>query len=279
MGLCIRREAEVRARRRAGKIDARPERAPRTEPPRTQFRKCWPRPANQFGRRLALAQKVRGCSGVSTGKRDGRHGSILSGVTLAIAITGAATGILALALDLTRFLRERPRLTIEFTLEAGMGEPPVVGIDVKNRGAAPTTIMKAALVMEGGAEISKDGVVVGRGKLEEKLSDGELAVVPAHGGVVRFRKPIVGWPGLLAIDEPVRPRVDDAHGRTTWGPPVQLMRRIVSIGWQPPPDTDPQLLEPASGRVIAKAVEPRWKIWKPSSLRRDTVWAPEAPPH
>jgi hypothetical protein len=189
-------------------------------------------------------------------------------VTLLIALIGATTGIAALLLDGLRYFRDRPQLVISFKAEIHLGTLPVTGFDVANRGRQATTIVKAALQFEGEATLEKDGIVFGTGKLEHDLSGGALTVV-SPGGVARFRWEVDGWPSMLGLDDPVRPYVIDAHGRTTWGDAYPLTRFITSAGWRPAPGTvDPRLLKQAEGPVTPSPIEPIWKFWKPKYLRK-----------
>jgi hypothetical protein len=86
------------------------------------------------------------------------------------------------------------------------------------------------------------------------------------GEVGQFRLVLRSWPGVTHIDDPLRAYAIDSQGRVAWGPRPNLIRLIVIDGWkgQPP---DPRLLEPISGPIIARPVEPRWKLWVPKDLR------------
>lgn len=200
-------------------------------------------------------------------------------MTLVLAIIGALTGCIALTLNLLRFARERPQLVISFHVEAHMGSLPEVGLDVANRGGESTTIVKAALQADAETELSKDGIVFAAGKIEHDLSGGALATV-APGGVARFRRSVAEWPGMIHLDTPVRPYVVDSHGRTTWGEALPMMRLLVHTGWRPQGTVDPRLLESSGNPVTPSPVEPRWKLWKPRSLRKPSPLPrfPDPPP-
>ncbi|MGA9761263.1 MAG: hypothetical protein WBQ14_02445 [Gaiellaceae bacterium] len=189
-------------------------------------------------------------------------------MTTTLAIIGAITGTAALLLDALRYFRDRPKLVIAIKVNASLGNLPLVGLDVANRGRQATTIVKAALQADGEATIMKDGIEFATGKVEQDLSGGALTVV-APGGVARFRWEVDHWPGIIGLDDPVRPYVIDAHGRTTWGEAFPLMRVITGTGWRPSPGTvDPRLLQPAKDPVKPFPVESAWKLWKPKYLRR-----------
>lgn len=202
-------------------------------------------------------------------------------MTLALAIAGAVAGTAALLFDVLKYLLDRPRLSLKLHFEQRLGSAPEVGIDVRNRGRQPTTIMTAALRPEGTAEIEQDGVKLGEGHLNFALSE-TPTVVAAHGGVAQFRVLLSRWPGPVHADVPIRAYVVDSHDRLTWGPAAPILRVFLNGGWKPP-DAQPEALVPLPDAPLRpEPVEPSWKLWKDRELRKPSLpppqaWPPKAP--
>jgi hypothetical protein len=215
-------------------------------------------------------------SSVARCRRPRASSSYISAVTLALAIWGAVTGTASILLEAFKYLRDRPRLSLSVTLGFPRGYSPEIGVDVRNQGRQPTTVMKVALRPEGEAEIEKDGVTLASGQFELGLDD-ERPVVVMPGQVAQFRVSLTRWPGPIHADEPLRAYVVDSHDRLTWGGTAPL-RVFLNEGWRPEEAT-PDVLKPLPGAPIRPtAVEPRWKLWKPKELRRPSLPPPQAWP-
>jgi hypothetical protein len=199
-------------------------------------------------------------------------------VTLALAIWGAVTGTAAIAFEAAKYLRDRPKLSLSLHIEMKRGSLPEFGIDVRNQGRQPTTVMKAALRPDGETEIEKDGVLIATGKFALGLED-ETPTVVMPGHVGQFYASLSKWPGPIYADEPLRSYVVDSNDHLIWGPAAPVLRVLLNDGWKPPADTDPDLLLALPGAPLRpEPVEPRWKVWKPKELRKPSLPPPQAWP-
>jgi hypothetical protein len=114
-----------------------------------------------------------------------------------------------------------------------------------------------------------DGVSLATGRPKIDLASGEVRTV-LPGAVMRYRLALTAWPGeFVYVDDALWPYAVDSHGHRTWGRAEKLMARVVG-SWQPPTTTRPELLQRATGPVVALPVEPWWKVWLPRDLRRST---------
>jgi hypothetical protein len=196
-------------------------------------------------------------------------------MTLALAIVGAVTGVTATVLDLLRYAFDRPRLVVGIHTSRSLEAPALIGINVTNRGRRPTTILKAAFRSHSEAEIRDPdtGVLIASGTVDITLSE-EPTVVAAHNGVHHFRTSLSEWPGPFYADEPLRAYVIDSYkNQPTWGPAQPILRMLMNTGWRPR-GASPESLAPAPGPVRPRAVEPRWKVWKPKFLRKPSAQEP-----
>lgn len=191
-------------------------------------------------------------------------------MTLALAIWGAVLGTASAAFQLLTFLRDRPKLALTTHYAATIGRPPEIGLDVANRGRQATTLMDVAFEVDRELTIAHEGVELASGKQKIDLSPNQVRTV-LPGEVMRYRLVLKGWPADMAfVDDALRPYVVDSHGRRTWGHAERLLARLVDSGHWRPQNVRPELLQRATGPVVASAVEPRWKIWLPTELRRPT---------
>jgi hypothetical protein len=205
-----------------------------------------------------------------------RVGFLDVSMTLALAIIGAVTGVIAMLLDLLRYAFDRPRLKVGFHVSRSIEHPALIGIDVTNHGRQPTTILKVAFRPDAGGEIRdpESGALMATGIVELTLSQ-EPTVVPAHGGVRQFRWSLTEWPGPFHADEPFRAYVIDSYrNRPTWGPAAPVLRMLLNNGWKPS-GASADMLKPAPQPIRPQPVEPRWKLWKHKDFRKPPL--PERP--
>jgi hypothetical protein len=190
-------------------------------------------------------------------------------VTTILAIWGAVLSTALALVALLSYLRDRPKPFITSHTDQRRGQPPELGLDVANRGRQTTTLMEVGFFVD-----VQTTVRLADGSPEipvrPKITMAGTPGVVAPGEVVQFRKQLVDWPGVVHADDPLRAYAVDSHGCTSWGSAMPLLRLIVQHGWWPRTIADPRLLEPLPGPKIARAVEPRWKLWVPRSLRTPT---------
>jgi hypothetical protein len=180
-----------------------------------------------------------------------------------LPIFGAVTGGFALIVTLRREWLDRPRLAI---VADPMTEPDGkawIITTVDNHGRQPVTVKQIGL----GCRI-EDAALPGGPEIEVLLNDpwSRERVEPGGHTQVHWQVP----PKLdVHADAPLRPFAAYGRRRRLWGRPLAYYRLLLVMGWTPD-DPHPDLIEPRHG-VAAKSVEPWWKLWKPSYLRRDTV--------
>ena len=205
--------------------------------------------------------------------RHGRSSEALLTLLLVaepIAIWGAITGTLALAVNVWREVRDRPKLRLTFKAHAGEDGTAYIGFDVANTGRRPVAIVEAGFVIAVEVEITNASrpEVPARNTLPRlKLLDDPTALAP--GEVRRVRQDLAKWPHpFLHADFPIRPFVVDSFGRTVWGSADAMMRRLLEFGWPPPPGTPENLLEYSPEPIEAVPAVARWKVWKPRGVRK-----------
>lgn len=195
-----------------------------------------------------------------------------------LAIVGAATGVTALAIQIGTYVRDRPQLEIASQASANMKGQADLAVDVANNGRQPTTLIQAWFLLDLDVEMSNDtktDLPSVHGKFEMRLDGGEHRLVPP-GATTRYLLPLDEWPGpMIQADIPLRPFIVDSRRRRLWGGAAPLLRLLLNKGWEPPAGTARLLLEPLRGPIQVAAVEPRWKIWKSSGLRKSRSYEPE----
>jgi urease beta subunit len=191
-----------------------------------------------------------------------------------IAISIAAA---ALAVSLRREWIDRARLHVaaDADVELGSDDAGII-FTVENQGRQPITIGEV------GAEFHVDRVSV----IETEVPRGGLPAIPRSsririepGGHHQARVPVdVNILRVWHADVPMRPYVVHAD-RRTYGTTFAPYRELLIQGWKPETPPPPEALEPRDPPLRTKPVEPRWKLWKPRSLRRaETGWSGSPPP-
>lgn len=180
------------------------------------------------------------------------------------SIVATVVSVIALILTLRREWLDRPRLVV--TVDP-MGDPNTGSFElvatVDNYGRQPMTVKQIGLAcrVEPGA-----------------LPTGEEATVTLTDPWYRQRVEAFGhtqirWkvPDELDVhaDTPFRPFAEYGDHKRVWGRPLRHYRWLLEMGWNP--SERPEALTDRRDGIAAKAVEPRWKFWKPSYLRRDTT--------
>jgi len=182
-------------------------------------------------------------------------------VALILAIAGVATGVVALVIALRREWLERPRLYVNadpLVYPDGTGQVIVT---------VASTSRQPALLRSIGIEWDvKPPILPGENKGHYLITDPWRRDRLEPFGHVQ-----VSWtprPKMHChVDIPFRGFAEQASGKKSWGRPYPLLRAMLTMGWQPPPDTPLEMLSPPSRAVKARNVEYRWKLWKPKHLR------------
>jgi hypothetical protein len=190
---------------------------------------------------------------------------------LIIAILSLLIGGTSAAVQVITYVRDRPRLSVSLEWNMERGYAPEIAVDVRNHGRQPTTVMKCGLQVDSELDIEDmEGVHLFSGKQDLGMEEEPKVVMP--GEVAQFRISLSAWPGVVVhADDPVRAFAVDSRDRTTWGPAAPISRDFLNHGWKPSGVPDSRLLEPSPTPRVASPVEPRWKIWKPRTLRKPTT--------
>jgi hypothetical protein len=196
-------------------------------------------------------------------------------LTLALAIIGTVTGLIALAVTIRREWLDRPRVLVSASPMTSPDGSGYIDATVENHGRQPVIVKGVGLearldpgvlpAREGDAALFSEpwNTLMNDPWSRERLDGG--------GGHMQLRWQVP--PSLdLHADTPIRPFADYGIRRRAWGEPFAYFRVLFAMGWRPasPPA---HFLDDRAG-VKAKAVEPRWKLWKPRHLRRDTAPRP-----
>lgn len=148
---------------------------------------------------------------------------------------------------------------------------------VENRGRQPTTIGEVGAEFRVHGVSVIEGSEVPRGALPALPRSSRIRIEPGGHHQTRVRIDV----NILRVwhaDVPMRPYV--VHGdRRTYGATFAPYRELLIQGWKPETPPPAEALEPRDPPLRTEAIERRWKLWKPRSLRRaETGWLGAPPP-
>jgi hypothetical protein len=190
-------------------------------------------------------------------------------LTLALAIIGTITGVVALTLNIRREWLDRPKLVVSADpLVSPDGTARVIAT-VENHGRRSVMVRTIGLAWS-----IEPGQAPGEHRGEIVINDPwERARLDSGGGTKQ-----VVWDATAApptpLDVPLRAFAEHGRGRRVWSRPYLYLRNMANMGWRVPSGTPPEYVADL-GRVIAAPVEARWKIWKPRHTRTSNA-APTA---
>jgi hypothetical protein len=184
-------------------------------------------------------------------------------VTLALAIIGTVSGVIALAVTLRREWLDRARLAITADPMSYPDGRGFIVTTVDNHGRQPVTIKRIGLetnIEEGQlAADHRQEVLMNDPWSRERIEPGGHAQLFWDTG---YRLP-------CHADTPFRAFADYGARKRVWGKPFLYYRALLLMGWKP--ENGAESLTRRMPGVPAKAVEPWWKWWKPGHTRKDTV--------
>lgn len=199
-------------------------------------------------------------------------------VTLAIALVGAVTGTAASAAQIYSIVRDRPRLVLGASTHESIHEAPSLTVTISNTGTRPTTVRDVGFfydVVEFEATRPGEDRPVHHGKGEVGcsiakgvfLEAGESKDFDATGKVLSLN---------LHVDQPLRLYAKDMRGRRIWADAVPVVRLL--SGPAPDvsalPESERWRFEAPEKRLLPGKVEPAWKLWVKSDLRKPSSWRP-----
>lgn len=200
-----------------------------------------------------------------------------SSVTTAIAVLGAVTGIVSLAVQIIGAWRERSLLRFKVEPHTLYGKRPRIVIDVFNDSPRATTIRELGLYARP-VRITRRRGDSGEESPGVAEIDFPFSERPFFIEAQEMRQ-FAGTPDILTYgihaDQPLRVYAIDGRNRRVWGEAAPYFRDL--IGDNPPIPGDDE----AANRFLVRdgktrhpwPVEPRWKLWKRRELRRSS---PEA---
>lgn len=197
------------------------------------------------------------------------------GLTAALAIIGAATGLGSLAVQSVVAYRDRSHLRLHVDVTTLYGKPPRIVIDVFNDSPRATTIREVGLYARPiGIEIGRAGETHGRPMLAEV--DYPFSERPFFIEANETHQ-FAGFPDIFSegihADQPLRVYAIDARNRRLWGSAATYVR--FALGNTPPiEEGDEEAIKrsvtPDGETREPWPVEPGWKLWKRRELRRTT---------
>jgi len=199
-------------------------------------------------------------------------------VTLAIALVGAVTGTAASVAQVYSIVRDRPRLELGASTHESIHEASSLTVTVSNTGTRPTTVRDVGFfcdVVEFEAIRPGEDQPAHHGKGEVGcsiakgvfLEAGESKDFDATDKVLGLN---------LHADQPLRLYGKDMRSRRIWAGAVPVVRLLsgpvpdVSVL----PESERWRFEAPEKRLLPGKVEPAWKFWVKSDLRKPSSWRP-----
>jgi hypothetical protein len=184
--------------------------------------------------------------------------------TLALAIIAAAIAVVALVVTLRREWLDRPRLEISADpVVADDGSAELV-VTLDNEGRRPLTVRQVGLDWD-----IMDDAVAGGPQGEVVFREPGSRVRIESDGSYQLRWAVPALP-IAHVDTAVRFYAGYSRGGMTRTRPMLLFRDLLALGWQPN-QRHHEFFDPRPQASVARALEPRWRLWRPRHLRTDTT--------
>jgi hypothetical protein len=204
---------------------------------------------------------------------------VSNGLTTAIAVIGAGTGIGSLVIQGLSAWRERSRLRLSVHAQTLDGRPPRIVLDVFNDSPRATTIRELGLYARPVRIEHRSGET---GAVSRRVAQIDFPFSERPFFVdAQDMKEFAGVPDILSYgihaDQPLRVYAIDGRNRRIWGAAAPSMRHL--LGDSPLISDDDEkgrrFLLPDVETREPWPVEPRWKLWKRGELRSGSPEADE----
>jgi hypothetical protein len=184
-------------------------------------------------------------------------------MTAVLSIVATIIAITSLVITLRREWLDRPKLHLSAnptTDPSGNGE--IVAI-IENHGRQPALVKGVGFEwkIEAGSLPSAD-----RGHILFTDPWSRVRIEPGGHHEVRWT------PDRLHChaDTPMVAFAEFGSGRKIWTTPLDALRLLLVMGWQPAKVPPEEWLAAPEARPLAKPVISRWKVWRPKYLREST---------
>ena len=170
---------------------------------------------------------------------------------------------MALVVTLRREWLDRPRLAISADPVIAQDGSAELVVTLDNDGRRPLTVRQVGLDWD-----VMDDAVAGGARGEVVFHEPGSRVRIESDGSYQLRWAVPSLP-IAHVDTAVRFYAGYSRGEIARTRPMLLFRDLMASGWQPD-QRQHEFFDPRPQASVARALEPRWRLWRPRHLRAET---------